>query len=80
MQNWGHFEISCITNFNKIDPGTLINFGTNMSIFGVLEVGISVTGAPGDPKIFFEIYPHRCLKYILESKFDDLSTTKNWSI
>ena len=37
MQNWGHFEISCITNFNKIDSGTLIFFGTNMSIFGGLK-------------------------------------------
>ena len=53
MQYWGHFEITCIAYFNKIPSGTLIFFGPNISIFRVLEVSISVTGAPGDPKIFF---------------------------
>ena len=68
MQYWGHFEITSIPYFNKISPGTLIFFGLNMSIFGILrilEVSISVTGAPGAPKFFFEIFPHRCLKYVL---------------
>ena len=53
MQNWGHFKITSIPYFNKISPATLIFFGLNISIFRVLEVSISVTGAPGDPKIFF---------------------------
>ena len=58
MQNWGHFKITCIAYFNKIRSGTLIFFGLNISIFRVLEVSISVTGAPGDPKIFFLRYSH----------------------
>ena len=55
-------------------------FGLKMSIFRILEVSISLTSVPGDPKIFFEIFTHRCLKYVLGSKFDDLSASKNWSI
>ena len=56
MQYWGHFEITSIPYFDEISSATLIFFGLNMSIFGILrilEVSISVTGAPGDPKIFF---------------------------
>ena len=53
MQYWGHFKITCIPYFNKISPATLIFFGLNISIFRILGVSISVTGAPGDPKIFF---------------------------
>ena len=61
MQYWGHFKITCIAYINKISPATLIFFGLNMSIFGILrilEVSISVTGAPWDPKFFFLRYSH----------------------
>ena len=57
MQYWGHFKITCIAYFNKIPSGTLIFYGPNISIFRILEVSISVTGAPGDPKIFFRYSP-----------------------
>ena len=35
---------------------------------------------PGTRKFFFEIFTHRCLKYVLGSKFDDLSGCKKWHI
>ena len=38
MQNWGHFDVSCIVYFNEIDWGTLILFRTNMSCFGILRI------------------------------------------
>ena len=38
MQNWGHFDVSCIAYFNEIDWGTLILFRTNMSCFGILRI------------------------------------------